>query len=40
MKIREAIMQVMKEEEEEEIRDATNVTADTFSLVFIPQRGN
>ena len=40
MNIQEAILQVMKEEEEEAITDATNATADTFSLVFIPLRGN
>ena len=35
---REAILQVMIEEEEESITDANNVTANMFSIAFIPKR--
>ena len=36
--IREAILQVMREEEEEAITRTNKVTADTFSLKFSPQK--
>ena len=35
MNIWEEILQVMREEEEESMRDADNVTDDTFSLLLI-----
>ena len=40
MKILESILQIMREEEQEEIMDANNVTADMFSIVFSPQGEN
>ena len=40
MNIHEAILQVMREEEEATITDANNITAYTFGLAFSPHREN